>query len=191
MNFDTSILVRYVIDGDIRKAQKQARIVLEKLNTKRDEQFKKEMLGKLDAKGSTLIELPHNLRELLVAEDVSNFPIGRFILRPDEEDIVNKVLAIRTVAEELQKRGIPYLPTLMLHGVSGGGKTMLARYIAYKAEVPFVYVRFSGLVGSYLGQTQGNVGKVFEYARTTPCVLSLMKSTLSAWRAGRKTTLAN
>lgn len=48
---------------------------------------------------------------------------------------------------------------------------MLARYIAYKAELPFVYVRFSNLLDSYLGKTQENVGRIFDYARANPCVL--------------------
>lgn len=67
--------------------------------------------------------------------------------------------------------GIPYLPALILHGESGCGKTMLARYIAHKADLPFVYVQFSNLVDSHLGSTQSNVAKVFGYARSAPCVL--------------------
>ena len=48
---------------------------------------------------------------------------------------------------------------------------MLAKYIAYKAGIPYLYVRFSGLVGQYLGSTQNNIARVFDYARREPCVL--------------------
>ncbi len=163
-------LIRFVCDGDIRRSQQQARLILDQISTKKDEQFKENMLRKLDAKGN-FIELPQNLRNLLVAEDVSDFPEARFLLREEEEEAVKKALALYRASERLAEMGIPYLPALILYGQSGCGKTMLARYIAHKADLPFVYVQFSNLVTSYLGATQANVAKIFEYAKTAPCVL--------------------
>jgi SpoVK/Ycf46/Vps4 family AAA+-type ATPase len=170
MNDKQRLLILYICDGDIKNAQKQARIILNELTAAKDEMFKKSMLRKLDTKPS-IIELPYNLRELLIAEDVSNFPESRFVLRPEEAKIVEKVMSTVKASERLSELGISYLPAVMLYGESGGGKTMLARYIAYKANRPFVYVRFSSVVSSYLGSTQSNIAKVFEYARTAPCVL--------------------
>lgn len=171
MNDHERLLLRYVVDGDIRKAQKQARVVLENINSQRDREMKRDMLRRLDAKGPNFIELPYNLQELLFAEDVSDFPTQRFLVRKDEEQVVQQALAIRSAADRLQTMGIQYYPTVILHGASGTGKTMLARYIAHCADLPFVYVRFSSLVNSYLGATQSNIGKVFAYARSAPCVL--------------------
>lgn len=170
MNDRERKLIQLVCDGDIRLAQKQARIVLNGLTTKKDEQFQKNMLRKLDSKGD-LIELPYNLQHLLLAEDMTNFPEARFILREEEGKIVDKTLALYLAADKLAEMGIPYIPALILHGQSGCGKTMLARYIAHKADLPFIYVQFSNLVESYLGKTQSNVARVFEYARNAPCVL--------------------
>ncbi len=170
MNDKQRLLLLYICDGDIKNAQKQARVILNELTAAKDEMFKKSMLRKLDTKPS-IIELPYNLRELLIAEDVSNFPESRFVLRPEEAKIVEKVMSTVKASERLSELGISYLPAVMLYGDSGGGKTMLARYIAYKANRPFVYVRFSSVVSSYLGSTQSNIAKVFEYARTAPCVL--------------------
>lgn len=170
MNDRERELIRYVVDGDIRKSQQAARIILNGLTAKKDEQFRDNMLRKLDAKGN-VIELPYNLQHLLVAEDMAAFPDGRFLLREEEGKAVEKVLALYHASETLAEMGIPYLPALILHGESGCGKTMLARYIAHKANLPFVYVQFSNLVDSYLGKTQNNVARVFEYARTAPCVL--------------------
>ena len=170
MNGNERILIRYVCDGDIKRAQKQARIILNGLKSQKDEQFKDDMLRKLDSKAN-LVELPYNLQHLLVAEDTANFPAARFLLREKEEAATNRVLALYRASEQLAEKGIPYLPALILHGESGCGKTMLARYIAHKAELPFVYVQFSNLVESYLGKTQSNVARVFEYVRSAPCVL--------------------
>ena len=170
MNDNERWLIQYVCDGDIRKSQKQARIVLEGLTAKKDEQFKANMLRKLDAKGN-IIELPYNLQHLLVAEDMTNFPEARFILREEETKAVADVLALYRASGRLEEMGIPYLPALILHGQSGCGKTMLARYIAHKADLPFIYVQLSKLVDSYLGKTSSNVAQIFDYARNAPCVL--------------------
>lgn len=170
MNNQERELIRYICDGDIRKAQQAARIVLNGLTTKKDEQFKGNMLRKLDTKVG-FIELPYNLRDLLVAEDMTNFPEARLLLRKNEEEAVRKTLSLYRASERLSELGIPYLPALILHGQSGCGKTMLARYIAHKSGLPFVYVQFSNLLDSHLGGTQAKVARVFEYARTAPCVL--------------------
>ena len=170
MNNQERSLIRYICDGDIRNCQKQARIILNGLTAKKDEQFKTDMLRKLDSKAN-VIELPANLKSLLVAEDVENFPSARFLLREQEEAAAKMVLDLYKVSDQLAEKGIPYLPALILHGESGCGKTMLARYIAHKAKLPFVYVQFSNLVESFLGKTQSNLAKVFDYARSAPCVL--------------------
>lgn len=170
MNDQERDLIRYVCEGDIRKAQQQAKIILNGLPAKKDEQFKGNMLRKLDLKGN-LIELPYNLKNFLVAEDMTNFPEARFLLRDEERSAVKKILALYRASERLAEKGIPYLPAMMLHGKSGCGKTMLARYIAYKVELPFVYVNFSNLLDSHLGATQGNLSRVFDYARHAPCIL--------------------
>lgn len=171
VNDSERYLIRLVCEGDIKKAQQQARILLGQMSAKKDTDFAKNMIRKLDTKAVNMIELPYNLRELLIAEDMTDFPENRFILRPEEAIVVNRILSTLRASERLAEMGISYLPALILHGQSGGGKTMLARYIAHKAGLPFVYVRFSSIVSSYLGSTQSNIAKVFEYARTSPCVL--------------------
>lgn len=171
MTDDTKRLLQYICDGDIKKSQQQARIVINSDITAKDKYFRDMMIRKLDSKASNLIELPPNLQELLIAEDVANFPMSRFLLREEEAKIIEKTISISKASDRLSELGISFLPALMLFGQSGGGKTMLARYIAHKAGRPFVYVRFSNLVSSYLGSTQSNISKVFDYARAAPCVL--------------------
>lgn len=71
MNDNERALLRYVVEGDIRKSQQQAKIVLEGLTTVKDKAFKETCLRTLASKSPTLIELPYNLQGLLVAEDIS------------------------------------------------------------------------------------------------------------------------
>lgn len=170
MNDSERRLIQFVCDGDMRNAQKAVKIILNSISSKKDEQFKENMFRKLESKRE-FIELPYNLQHLLIAEDTEEFPEARFLLRNEEKSITQKIVAIYKASEKLNEIGIPYLPALMLYGQSGCGKTMLARYIAHKAKLPFLRIQFSSLVDSHLGQTQSNLARIFDYVRTAPCVL--------------------
>lgn len=169
MNENEKILLRYVCEGNMRRSQDQARIILNGIKTEKNKSFRDSMLRMLDKR--KLIELPANVQHLLVAEDTTSFPTARFLLREQEKAATNRVIALYKASEQLEELGIPYLPAIILHGDSGCGKTMLARYIAHKVGLPFIYVQFSNLVESYLGKTQANIARIFEYARSSPCVL--------------------
>lgn len=101
MTDDVRNLIRFVVDGDIRNAQTQCRIMLEKNVPEKDARFKENELRKLNLLKPELIQLPANLENLLIAEDATNFPESRFLLREEEETVINKLLAghSRTSAE--------------------------------------------------------------------------------------------
>lgn len=122
MNDYERALIRYVVDGDIRNAQKQAKIILNKIATEKDRKFKEYQLKKLDNKGPELIELPYNLQKIIAAQDVTNFPDGRFLIRPEEQSVVNKLLNTRVAALRLQELGIHYTSSLLLTGAAGNRK---------------------------------------------------------------------
>lgn len=190
MNDYERALIRYVVDGDIRNAQKQAKIILNKIATEKDKKFKEYQLKKLDNKGPELIELPYNLQKIIAAQDVTNFPEGRFLIRPEEQSVVNKLLNTRVATLRLQELGIHYTSSLLLTGQPGTGKTELARYIAYVADLPFVVVKFSGIISSSLGQTQTNIGNMFDYAKRTPCVLCIDEIDALGTMRGKKDDVA-
>lgn len=74
-------------------------------------------------------------------------------------------------AAELAKFKLAPRHKVLLHGPPGNGKTMLAEGLARELDIPFLAVRYAGLVESYLGQTGKNMQQIFEYAETSSCLV--------------------
>lgn len=74
-------------------------------------------------------------------------------------------------ADLLRSYGMQPRHRVLLAGPPGNGKTSLAEAIAEALAVPFFVVRYDALIGSYLGETNQRLKKLFDYVRTTPCVI--------------------
>ncbi len=74
-------------------------------------------------------------------------------------------------ADVLRANGYEPRHRVLLSGPPGNGKTSFAEAIAEGLGLPFYMVRYDALIGSYLGETNARLRKLFDYVRTTPSVL--------------------
>ena len=74
-------------------------------------------------------------------------------------------------ADVLRASGYEPRHRALLSGPPGNGKTSFAEAIAEGLGLPFYVVRYDALIGSYLGETNARLRKLFDYVRTTPSVL--------------------
>jgi SpoVK/Ycf46/Vps4 family AAA+-type ATPase len=74
-------------------------------------------------------------------------------------------------ADVLRANGYEPRHRILISGPPGNGKTSFAEGVAEALSLPFFVVRYDSLIGSYLGETNARLRKLFDYVRTQPCVL--------------------
>jgi len=67
--------------------------------------------------------------------------------------------------EILNVYGLKPKQKLMFFGPPGCGKTLTAQVLSGVLGYPLIYIRFDGVISSYLGETAGNLRKIFDFIR--------------------------
>lgn len=107
--------------------------------------------------------------ELLHQENLSNITEPT-LSNPLSREVQNLLKEWHSV-QKLKDSNLKPRQTVLLYGPPGCGKTHLARYIARALSMRMFVVRFDSLISSLLGETGGNIRKVFEFASSNRCVL--------------------
>ena len=93
------------------------------------------------------------------------------ILPNDVLEISHEVVQEHHRIDLLRSYNIEPRNRLLLIGPPGNGKTSLAEAFARSLMVPFLIVRYEGVVGTFLGETAVRLHRLLEHARTRKCVL--------------------
>ena len=103
-------------------------------------------------KGFPLLEIQHfdqNFDRLILSENCKG-QLERIILEFNDADI-------------LATYNLSYKKKILLCGSPGTGKTFSVQIISSVLNIPLVYIRFDAIISSYLGETAGNLRKVFDF----------------------------
>jgi SpoVK/Ycf46/Vps4 family AAA+-type ATPase len=95
------------------------------------------------------------------------------IWQPEIQHLLDQLIAERGAWDRLSDVGLTPTRTALLVGPPGVGKTLAARYIAHRLELPLLVLDLAAVMSSLLGRTGTNVRHVMEYAKSRPCVLLL------------------
>jgi SpoVK/Ycf46/Vps4 family AAA+-type ATPase len=171
MNENIKSLLSAIANNDMQRARMVARFIIDQDKTKTNKRFCDTIRNKLQTSAMHFMELPSGVKDILVMEDVSmSFKENRYYLSERERRLFDEIHNMYKTSLKLSEMGIQYLNSIMLHGESGTGKTLFGKFVAYKLELPFVYMNFSSAISSYLGSTSKNIAKAFEFIKSQKCV---------------------
>lgn len=116
------------------------------------------------------LEAVQKYAEVLQPEDVD-----QPILAPNVAHALHEWLVEINNATELAKVKVEPRRLALLYGPPGTGKTTLAHHLAARLGLPLIAVQSERIVGSFLGETGGNTGKLFDILKPieADCVLLL------------------
>jgi AAA+ superfamily predicted ATPase len=85
------------------------------------------------------------------------------VVTPENKAKIDQIIRDFSNWDVLMSNGVYPTRRVLFYGPPGCGKTMTAGAIAAELGLPLLYVRFDAIVSSYLGETAGNIRKVFDF----------------------------
>ncbi|WP_407453782.1 CDC48 family AAA ATPase [Methanobrevibacter sp.] len=158
-----------------------------------DEEIPEEVLKKIivtkDDFKSALKEIqPSALREVLVqVPDIKWEDVGG--LDEAKQELKEAVEWPLKYPENFQKLGVKPPKGILLYGIPGTGKTLLAKAVASESEANFISVKGPELLSKWVGESEKGVREVFRKAKqTAPTVIFFDEiDSIASTRSGNDT----
>jgi SpoVK/Ycf46/Vps4 family AAA+-type ATPase len=99
--------------------------------------------------------------------------VRHIVLHSINKQIVEEFITILDMKEKFEEHDVPIPNKVVMFGPPGTGKTLTAFYIAERLNIPLILVRLDAIIHSHLGETASNMRKIFDFAKSSPCVLFL------------------
>ncbi|MBO9198229.1 ATP-binding protein [Rhizobium sp. 16-449-1b] len=93
------------------------------------------------------------------------------VLPPETGDEIRDFIAEYSDIALLRSHGLEPRHKVLLVGPPGTGKTSLAEVLAGELNLPFLSVRYDGLIASYLGETATRLRKLTDFISQKPCLV--------------------
>jgi AAA+ superfamily predicted ATPase len=169
-------LVKAGASGDKRGVQVAAEAIIAEERAKQHNVLAERLTKVMRVNGNgthatTITETGGGRTREFVSEIVPRRRLEELVLSETCRRAIGQLVEEQQRASLLRSHGLDPRHRVLLVGPPGNGKTSLAEAIAESLAVSFFVVRYEAMIGSYLGETAGRLKRVFDYARTTPCVL--------------------
>lgn len=169
-------LVRAATAGDRRGFQSAAEAIIAEERAKRHDVLAERLTKAIQPNGNAMrnghapSDVAHRGKDF-IAEVTPRRRLEELVLPAIARQGVEELIEEQRRADVLRAHGLEPRSRILLVGPPGTGKTTLAEAIAEAISVSMFVVRYEAMIGSYLGETAARLKRVFDYARTTPCVL--------------------
>ena len=161
-------LIKSATSGDQKLLAKAIEAMIADERAKNHHIFAESLEKNWHANGT--LENDEKVRDLIF-QTVPRVNLDDLILPASAKQACLEIIEEHSRTDVLRSHGLEPRHKILLVGPPGNGKTSLAEAIAESLSIPFITVRYEGLIGSFLGETASRLQRVFEYVRTRHCVL--------------------
>jgi len=111
------------------------------------------------------LPIPRDTEKGFPLLEVQHFDLDfdNLILSEETKGQLERIIREFKDADILATYNLEYKKKILLCGKPGTGKTYSVQIISSMLNIPVVYIRFDAIISSYLGETAGNLRKVFDF----------------------------